>query len=684
MNGILSSAISGLRTNTAALDTVSGNVSNVNTTGYVRRDINLSTKSVAGTVTGVDVSDITRTVSEYLDQETLSATGTSKQYGVQDEIYQQVSAQLGNVGDGTSLASEISDISSACATLSQTPSSLSSKGSVVSSLKTFANRVAGLYAQLNQLETSVDARVSSTIDGINADIKGVADLNQRIRNLTAMGNDTSGLCDQRDATLQDLAQYLDIRTTKQSDGSVAVSTGDGATLVGDTYAQLSTTGNIDDMSITATYASLSTNKVTGTSDNFNLHVKSGQMGGLLAMHSNIADLQTEVGSLAKTVSNAYNSVSNSYSAYPPPQSLTGRQTGLTDSEALNTAGTTTIALTDSSGNLVSSLNFDFSGMSMNDIVNTINSGLSGVTASCQDGKLSISADAAGNGVVVDNTGNTGTTNFSQFFGLNDLFDTSIPSNTTTGLTGTSSSNLSADGTISLQLKDSSGATLKSGSVTVSAGDSINTVLTNLSNALDNAVTFTMNSDGSLTTSYASGYENAKLLVNKDTTERGNTGVSLTGLLGIGSNIQSAYAADFAVRSTVSDQTLPSSSISIGAVGKPAVNSGDSAGAIALQKVETNQQTIAAAGNLSARTTSISDYANSLYQDVSSRAATATSNYTAQNDRLTEAKKMQSNSEGVNLDEELSNMVVYQQAYNASARLLTTYQNLYDTLLQIAQ
>ena len=39
-------------------------------------------------------------------------------------------------------------------------------------------------------------------------------------------------------------------------------------------------------------------------------------------------------------------------------------------------------------------------------------------------------------------------------------------------------------------------------------------------------------------------------------------------------------------------------------------------------------------------------------------------------------------EGVNLDEELANMMVFQQAYNAAARLMTTVQQMYDTLLEV--
>ena len=58
------------------------------------------------------------------------------------------------------------------------------------------------------------------------------------------------------------------------------------------------------------------------------------------------------------------------------------------------------------------------------------------------------------------------------------------------------------------------------------------------------------------------------------------------------------------------------------------------------------------------------------------------NNTAAGDQLTEAQTRQSQVSGVNLDNELSNMVLYQQAYSAGARVLTTANQLFSTLLQI--
>ena len=48
--------------------------------------------------------------------------------------------------------------------------------------------------------------------------------------------------------------------------------------------------------------------------------------------------------------------------------------------------------------------------------------------------------------------------------------------------------------------------------------------------------------------------------------------------------------------------------------------------------------------------------------------------------LDEANNRRQAKEGVNMDEELVNMTTYQQAYNASARLIQAASDMYDTLL----
>ena len=85
--------------------------------------------------------------------------------------------------------------------------------------------------------------------------------------------------------------------------------------------------------------------------------------------------------------------------------------------------------------------------------------------------------------------------------------------------------------------------------------------------------------------------------------------------------------------------------------------------------------------LSAQSTSLTNYAGAFYQDIATQTQTASTNSTTQSDRLTEAQSLQSQISGVNLDDQLSKMVIYQQAYSAGARLLQVAQALDQTLEQ---
>ena len=73
LNGILSSALSALQTNQAALRTVSNNVANINTDGYVRRVVNQEAQVSGGQLTGVDIAEIQRVADQFLNQEVLYA-----------------------------------------------------------------------------------------------------------------------------------------------------------------------------------------------------------------------------------------------------------------------------------------------------------------------------------------------------------------------------------------------------------------------------------------------------------------------------------------------------------------------------------------------------------------------------------------------------------------------------------
>src|SRR5262249_43763343 len=113
------------------------------------------------------------------------------------------------------------------------------------------------------------------------------------------------------------------------------------------------------------------------------------------------------------------------------------------------------------------------------------------------------------------------------------------------------------------------------------------------------------------------------------------------------------------------------------LGSQVVTPGDNRGLLALQDIFNRGLAFDKAGALPARDVTLNDYSAAFYQDAGAREAAVDQTKTAQDQRLQIAKQTQSTSEGVNLDEELSRMMVLQQAYNAGARLIKVAQELYD-------
>ncbi len=701
----MSSALSALQANSKALGVVSNNVANINTAGYTRRVIELSTQSAGGQLSGVDVTGIQRVVDQYLNQEVLSANSSSSRYGAQTSVYGQLNALLGTPGDGTALTSQLSNVYAALGQAALSPTASSSRTAVLNSMQNLATSVSSLSASLSNLQQQTDSQVASSIGSVNNLLKQIYDLNGQIKTASAAGDTSSALLDQRDVAMQSLSQLVDVRTATQADGSATVMTQDGVSLVGDSYAQLSYTAsqtNGSYQSIMLQNVNPGTGQPIGSAQPLDQHLTGGKIKGLIDMRDGaLADLQNELGAFAQGVAQSFNAQHNANAAYPPPTTLNGRNTGLLSTDALNFTGKTTVAVTDSGGNLVQSIAVDFGanqystdggsswtsfGATIGGLAGALNSALgSNGTASFVDGKLTIAATGS-NGIVVQDNAATptsrGGTGFSQFFGLNDLFQSASPSILATGLSAGDASGLAAGGKIDLSLKGPNGDIAKAGSVTITAGMTVGQVVGALNTAMGGTASFTLNGDGSITSQATSGYPGYQLQVIDDTTKRGTTGMSFTQLFGVGANQTAQQAASFSLTPDVANDPSRLAFATPDVTGTPVVGSGDSSGLQALQNLATARHTFPQIGDLSKQVATLGDYAAGFYQDVATRSASATSNNTTQTDRLTEAQTRQTSTSGVNLDEELSNMMMYQQAYSAGARILNVVQQLYTTLMQI--
>ena len=117
-----------------------------------------------------------------------------------------------------------------------------------------------------------------------------------------------------------------------------------------------------------------------------------------------------------------------------------------------------------------------------------------------------------------------------------------------------------------------------------------------------------------------------------------------------------------------------------AKGKFTINAATNNIANKLSAVFTDSHVFAQAGDMAKTTTSIANYSSTFVGNVASLTATSQSSFEYQN-ALTEAiSYKEAQVSGIDLDEELSQMIIFQQSYAACAQVFTASREILDILL----
>jgi flagellar hook-associated protein 1 len=156
---------------------------------------------------------------------------------------------------------------------------------------------------------------------------------------------------------------------------------------------------------------------------------------------------------------------------------------------------------------------------------------------------------------------------------------------------------------------------------------------------------------------------------------------LFGLGGTGATRAGAYSVRSDIQQDPGKLALAQFNLSA-AAGTPALSKNDGRGGLALSDAGKKNVNFAAAGGLGAATKTVSAYAADFAGDIGAKGAAAKTRSETAEALAKEAESRRSSAEAVNMDEELVNMTTFQQAYNASARLIQASKDMYDTLIGI--
>jgi len=515
------------------------------------------------------------------------------------------------------------------------------------------------------------------------------------------GADGTGSENVQSGLINELSTYMNIQVSDRANGGVMVRSGEGVTLAGNGPATIAYNQSGPANGYLTVVTANSGGQVMP------LAVTNGEIQGLLQLrNTELPNLSDQLGEFVSRAAEEMNRASNAASSVPAPNSMTGKDLGLDANTAFaNFTGKTTIAITDPNSAIVRRIDIDFGAGTMTvngaagpaftntNFLTQLNTALGGTaTAAFANGQLSLNTTAATNGIAIVDDATTPSSKagkgFSQFFGLNDIIRSDGYSPYETGMVAGDQSGFTPGQTITLRLTDGDGSRIRDIQVAIPTGTGTMQETIDALNSRNSGVglygSFALGSKGELTfTSNSASPVN--LSVVEDKTQRGVGGPSLSQLFGVGMSERSTrgglYSVDPAMDANPAKLPFAKLDLTV-AAGVPALAVGDGRGALALAKAGDSTTTFANAGDTAGSKKSVLNYGADFSGSIARKAASATSRKEAADSVKTEVDAQRQSQEGVNLDEELVNLTTYQQAFNASARLIQATKDMFDVLTNI--
>lgn len=306
---ILSVGQSALAAAQAGLVTTGHNIANASTPGYSRQVVVQG--SAGGQDTGfgfvgkgTQVVDIRRVYDDVLTGQVRTAQTSQSRLDAYSSQISQLNNLLADANAGLSPA--LQDFFAGVQSVASNPNSTPSRQTALSSAETLAGRFQSLDAQLQNYASGINTQISSSVTTINSYAQQIASLNDAIEKAMSSsdGKPSNDLLDQRDQAVTELSKEVQTSVVKQGNSyNVFIGTGQPLVVGGKPYNLVQVTSPTDQSRAEIGYVAnngqsmlLSESSLTG-----------GKLGGLFDFRSQVLDVaQNSLGRVAIGMAATFN------------------------------------------------------------------------------------------------------------------------------------------------------------------------------------------------------------------------------------------------------------------------------------------------------------------------------------------------------------------------------------------
>jgi flagellar hook-associated protein 1 FlgK len=234
----LNTASSGLKVTQSAMALVASNVANAQTPGYVRKTVQVETIAANDVGNSVRIGAIQRELDTYLQKQLRVESAGGAYADLRASFYDRLQQIYGDPGSASALSSVFNSFTNSVQTLVTSPDSAAARSLVLSNAQVLAQTLNGMTADLQSLRADAENGISDAVATANNAMQKISELNAQLAGRDISNASDAALADQRDALIDQLAELMDIRVVQGNNGELNVFTNSGVQLVGNGASQL--------------------------------------------------------------------------------------------------------------------------------------------------------------------------------------------------------------------------------------------------------------------------------------------------------------------------------------------------------------------------------------------------------------------------------------------------------------
>ncbi|KNY28628.1 flagellar hook-associated protein FlgK [Pseudobacteroides cellulosolvens] len=222
-------ARSGLYVNERGLSVTGHNISNVNTPGYARQQVALKDslyqrENGYDLGLGADIQKIRQIRHSFLDNVYRMESESLGYWETREKTFNDIQAVMGEpMNEG--LQSVMNEYWNSWHELSKNPESLTTRALTRQRGEALVQYINHLGSQFDKLQSDLDSELRVKVDEINGITKNVADLNVKILSVETAGDSANDLRDQRNVLLDRISKLADCVINEIQDGQVEITIG---------------------------------------------------------------------------------------------------------------------------------------------------------------------------------------------------------------------------------------------------------------------------------------------------------------------------------------------------------------------------------------------------------------------------------------------------------------------------